>query len=38
MLMSDRELFERAEDLSVFTIPEGRSLGKKRELSANIKL
>ena len=37
-LMSDREMFGRAEDLSVFAIPGGRSLVKKRALSANIEL
>ena len=37
-LMSDREMFVRAEDLSVFTIPGGRSRGKQRALSANIRL
>ena len=37
-LMSDREMFGRAEHLSVFAIPGGRSLVKQRALSANIKL
>ena len=37
-LMSDREMFGRAEDLSVFAIPGGRSQGKQQALSANIKL
>ena len=37
MLMSDIEM-GRVEDLSVFSIPDGRSLGKKRALCANIKL
>ena len=36
--MSDREMFGRADDLSVFAIPEGRSRGMQRVLSANIKL
>ena len=36
--MSDREMFGRAEDLSVSAIPEGRSRGKQQGLSANIKL
>ena len=36
--MSDRKMFGKAEDLSVFAIPEGRSRGKQRVLSANIKL
>ena len=37
-LMSDRKIFGRTEDLSVFAIPGGRSRGKQRALSANIKL
>ena len=37
-LMSDRETFGRAGDLSVFSIPGGRSRGNQRALSANIKL
>ena len=37
-LMSDREMIGRAEDLSVFAIPGGRSRGKQRALSAKIKL
>ena len=37
-LMSDREMLGRAEDLSVFAIPGGRSWGKQRALSAKIKL
>ena len=31
-LMSDRRMFGRAEDLSVFAIPGGRSRGKQRVL------
>ena len=37
-LMSDREMFVRAEGLSVVTIQRGRSRGKQRALSANIRL
>ena len=36
--MSNREMFGRAEDLSVFAIPGGRVRGKQRALSANIRL
>ena len=37
-LMSNREMFGKAADLSVFAIPRGRSRRKQRPLSANIKL
>ena len=37
-LMSDREMFGRADDLSVFSIPRGRSRANQGALSANIKL
>ena len=37
-LMSNREMFGRADDRSVFAISGGRSRGKRRALSANIKL
>ena len=37
-LMSDRKMFGREEDLSVFAIPGGRCREKQRVLSANIKL
>ena len=36
--MSDRKILGRAEDLSVFAIPEGQSRGKQRVLSTKIKL
>ena len=36
-LMSGREMLGRAEDLSVFAIPGGRSRGKQRALCAKIK-
>ena len=36
-LTSNREMFGRAEDLSVFAIPGGRVRGKQQALSANIR-
>ena len=37
-LMSNREMFGRAEDQSVFAIPGGRVRKKQRALSTNIRL